>query len=453
MIINNIIMYADELKNFVISDTTQKYEEINIKILKYVKIYFYVSKNYSSLLNQIEIKINNNYNNNEIKIKQLLDNQHNIIKELIKILNNILIEKINSEVIKKLEAQSFEISDDPYEQKSMTTNVFTQSNYSLDKSIYGQGNKRESITKPSNNNYNIINYNNNFKNNNNNKILKTNVNRSVDNNLISKKLLNQKKIIPLNIITPRTDNEFNGALSFLNININNKFKNYKNNKNYQNKNYKEYSNKPILNSSSYYNNNLRSNNINNKSYYMNNNYTIDEERNDNNSKINERQNSINSKNYYEEEYGNMPDLLNNRRRRIKYRFGKSYSGEKDKHSYIMNNGIGNKTINNIYNKTDSFLNTNSSLPNFTLTTSTERLGDFPQKRSNTYFNFFKPNLSNILNKDNKYVIKSNKTKLYSIPYIYNGTTIKPSKFTKEIYNNSYKKIDKYQKKRLKKSFK
>ena len=444
-------MYAEELKNFVISDTTQKYQEINIKILKFAKIYFFITNNYSSLLNKIEIKINNNYNNNQINIKKILDNQHDIIKELIKILNNIIIERINSEVIKKLETQSFDISDEPYEQKSMTTNVFTQSNYSLDKSIYSQTNKKEKIYKPSNNNYNIINYNNN------NKKLKNNVNRSVDNNLISKKLFNQKNIIPLNIIKPRTNNEFNGALSFLNINIKKEFNNNKNNKNNQNKQYKnikENSNKQILKASSNYNNNLRTNNINNTSYYMNNNYTIDEENNYNNSRVNERQTSISSKNYFEEEYGNMPDLLDSRRKRIKYRAGESYSGEKNKHSYFASNRIGNKTFNNINMKTESFLNTNSSLPNFTLTTSTERLGDFShKKRSNTYFNFFKPNFSNILNKDNKYVIKSQKTKLYSIPYINNGITIKPTKFTKEIYNNSYKKIDKYHKKGLKNTFK
>jgi hypothetical protein len=110
-------MYVNELKSFVISDTSQKYEEINKKIIKFSKIYFTLSKNNPSQLNK------NQNINNEINIKQLLDNQHNIIKELVKIINDILIEKINSEVVKKLEGQSFDISDEPLEQKSNTTNI------------------------------------------------------------------------------------------------------------------------------------------------------------------------------------------------------------------------------------------------------------------------------------------------------------------------------------------
>ena len=225
-------MYVNELKSFVISDTSQKYEEINKKIIKFSKIYFTLSKNNSSQLNK------NQNINNEINIKQLLDNQHNIIKELVKIINDILIEKINSEVVKKLEGQSFDISDEPLEQKSNTTNICSVSNYSIDKPYYKQYNIKEKLCEPINNKKNIINNKNNIINNKNNinsiinnnkksvKRIKNNLNKSVDENLIAKKLLNQKKIIPLNIITPRTDNEFSGALSFLNININNKVNNY-----------------------------------------------------------------------------------------------------------------------------------------------------------------------------------------------------------------------------------
>lgn len=458
-------MYANELKYFVISDTTQKYEEINKKIIKFSKIYFNLSKNYSSQLNK------NQNGNNEISIKQLLDNQHNIIKELVKIINDILIEKINSEVVKKLEGQSFDISDEPLEQKSNTTNVGSLSNYSIDKSYYKQYNIKEKLCEPSNNK-NIISNNKNYINNNINSIIsnnknsikrmKNNLNKSVDENLIAKKLLNQKKIIPLNIITPRTDNEFSGALSFLNININNKVNNYKPYKKYQN-----YKNDPpiaqkLVKSYNIFDANknnphIRTNNNYNilSSHYMNSNYTIDEEKLDNNSGNNERQTSITSHNNLEDE--NFPEAFNKRKQRIKYRMGNSHSGDKDsKGFYQLNNLNKIKTLNNINSKVDYYLNTNSSFQNFSGSNSTERFSSIPyhhHQRSNTAFNFFKPNFNHLLNKDNQFVLKSSKNTLYSVPYINNGKIIKPSRFTKEIYNNSYQKINKYQKKRLHKSVK
>ena len=463
-------MYANELKNFVISDTSQKYEEINKKIIKFSKIYFTLSKNYSSQLSK------NQNDNNDLNIKQLLDNQHYIIKELVKIINDILIEKINSEVVKKLEGQSFDISDEPLEQKSNTTNIGSLSNYSIDKPYYKQCNIKEKPFEPinvkNNINNNIINNMNNNKNSINNiiynnkksvKRLKKNLNKSVDENLIAKKLLNQKKIIPLNIITPRTDNEFSGALSFLNININNKVNNYKPKK-FQNYKIEPSSTQRIIRPNSNIdatknNSYIRTNNNNYNilsSHYMNNNYTIDEEKLDNNSGNNERQTSITSHNNLEDE--NFPEALNKRKQRIKYRMGNSLSGDKDNrnksHLHLYNlNKI--KTLNNLNSKVDYYLNTNSSFPNFSGSNSTERIISYPNHhiRSNTTFNFFKPNFNNLLNKDNKYTLKSSKSTLYSIPYINNGTVIKPSRFTKEIYNNSYQKITKYQKKRLHKSAK
>ena len=466
-------MYVNELKSFVISDTSQKYEEINKKIIKFSKIYFTLSKNNSSQLNK------NQNINNEISIKQLLDNQHNIIKELVKIINDILIEKINSEVVKKLEGQSFDISDEPLEQKSNTTNICSVSNYSIDKPYYKQYNIKEKLCEPINNKKNIINNKNNIINNKNNinsiinnnkksvKRIKNNLNKSVDENLIAKKLLNQKKIIPLNIITPRTDNEFSGALSFLNININNKVNNYKPYKKFTNYKIELPSSQKVI--KTYFNNldisknnpHVRTNNNNNNnalsSHYMNNNYTIDEEKLDKNSGNNEGQTSITSHNNIEDE--NFPEAFNKRKQKIKYRMGNSHSGDKDnKNIYHLNNLNKIKTLNNINSKVDYYLNTNSSFPNFNGSNSTERLDNIPchHQRSNTAFNFFKTNFNNfnkLLNKDNKFLLKSSKSTLYSIPYINNGKVIKPSRFTKEIYNNSYLKITKYQKKRLHKSVK
>ena len=453
-------MYVNELKSFVISDTSQKYEEINKKIIKFSKIYFALSKSNSSQLNK------NQNDNNEINIKQLLDNQHNIIKELVKIINDILIEKINSEVVKKLEGQSFDISDEPLEQKSNTTNICSMSNYSIDKPYYKQYNIKEKLCEPINNKNSIINNKNNINNININKKtikrIKNNLNKSVDENLIAKKLLNQKKIIPLNIITPRTDNEFSGALSFLNININNKVNNYKPYKKFTNYKIEPPSTKKVI--KSYMNNldisknnpHIRTNNNNNilSSHYMNNNYTIDEEKLDKNSGNNEGQTSITSHNNLEDE--NFPEAFNKRKQKIKYRMGYSHSGDKDNRNiYHLNNLNKIKTLNNINSKADYYLNTNSSFPNFNGSNSTERLDNIPyyHQRSNTAFNFFKSNFNNLLNKDNKFLLKSSKSTLYSIPYINNGKVIKPSRFTKEIYNNSYLKITKYQKKRLHKSVK
>ena len=453
-------MYVNELKSFVISDTSQKYEEINKKIIKFSKIYFALSKINSSQLNK------NQNDNNEINIKQLLDNQHNIIKELVKIINDILIEKINSEVVKKLEGQSFDISDEPLEQKSNTTNICSMSNYSIDKPYYKQYNIKEKLCEPINNKNSIINNKNNINNININKKtikrIKNNLNKSVDENLIAKKLLNQKKIIPLNIITPRTDNEFSGALSFLNININNKVNNYKPYKKFTNYKIEPPSTKKVI--KSYMNNldisknnpHIRTNNNNNilSSHYMNNNYTIDEEKLDKNSGNNEGQTSITSHNNLEDE--NFPEAFNKRKQKIKYRMGYSHSGDKDNRNiYHLNNLNKIKTLNNINSKVDYYLNTNSSFPNFNGSNSTERLDNIPyyHQRSNTAFNFFKSNFNNLLNKDNKFLLKSSKSTLYSIPYINNGKVIKPSRFTKEIYNNSYLKITKYQKKRLHKSVK
>ena len=424
-------MYTNELKYFVISDTTQKYEEINKKIITISKIYFYITQKYSYQLNQIEYKINNN-NDNDINIKQLLDNQHNIIKELVKIINNILIEKINNEVIHKLEGQQFDISNEPIKQKNKSRNI--------SQPIYIQNNISEKVymqNKKSNKN---------IKNNGVKKGIKNNFNKSVDENLIAKKLLNQKKIIPLNIITPKTGIEFNGALSFLKNNKNNKVNNYKP--------YKQISKEKIekspinlvsksSNKQEILNQNSLKNNNNNISFFMNNNYTIDEEKNDNYSRNNDRQYIVMTNNNLDEE---LPEVLNRRKQKIKYRNGYIYSSDRDI--------FRNKSLNYIPSKSEHYLNTNSSFLNFTLSNSTERYTDFSsKKRSNTSLNFFKSNLINILSKDNKYVIKSNKSKVYSIPYINNGKIITPTKYTKDIYNNSYKKLNHYQKKLIKNKFK
>ena len=462
-------MYTNELKYFVISDNTKKYDEINKKILKIAKIYLNTKKTFSSQIFLIENKINNNMFG-DIKIKQLLENQHQVIKELIKIINEILLEKINNEVVKKYEDQSLDISDESPFQKNIITNknlkMFSKPNYNNNKP-----NNIKSIK--------------NTKNNNNKKNLnKNNINKSCDDNLISKKLYSQKEIIPLNIIFPKTNNDFNGALSFFKLNNNNNnVDNHYINK--INNNYKPYDNLSNNNQNSFSskssfkpcNSNLEKfykpdskdkiysylKKNNNNFSYRNINYTIDEERNDNYSGINENQMSItsnnnnltsitsNNNNNLDEEYTNLSEMLNSKKKKIKYRapIKSPPKKEKDKNNNINNNSKrniirNNNSNNNSYrsiNRNNSFMN---SFPNFTINNYYEKNEDFfSKKRSNTSFNFFKSSLFNNNNKDQDYLMKFTKTKIYSTPYINNGKINSPSKLAKEILNTSYNKLNKY----------
>ena len=113
----------NDLKYYVISDITQKYVDINQKILNFTKLYFYTMKNHSYQITQIENKLNEYNIKGEVKIKQLLEKQQNIIKELIKIINNLLFESRNNEISKKLEEQ---IKIDSYQLK--TRNLITNNN-------------------------------------------------------------------------------------------------------------------------------------------------------------------------------------------------------------------------------------------------------------------------------------------------------------------------------------
>ena len=79
-----------ELKNYIILDNTNKYNEINQKIIKESKIYFKIMKNHSFQITQIENKLNEYNIKNNVSIKLLLQNQQNIIKDLIIIINNLL---------------------------------------------------------------------------------------------------------------------------------------------------------------------------------------------------------------------------------------------------------------------------------------------------------------------------------------------------------------------------
>ena len=418
-------MYSNELKYFVISDRTQQYDKINRNILKIAKIFFNVIKNYSSELLLIDTKFNLL---GDIKIKQLLENQNKIIKDLVKIINDILLEKINNEVVRKYEGQSLdtlEEPDKPLYQKGIITNknlnLIHKPNYNIVKSYNNKNNKKE-VKYKNNNNYNY-NYN---------KKRTKHSTKSLDENLISKKILNQKEIIPLNVIFPKSNNEFSGTLSFFNLNSNKYTTNFKPYDKYSNKSYDlNQSFKPNKNFETI----IRQEPKDKKyPYYNNNNYTIDEEKYDNYSGINERQTSITSNNNFDEEYGNMPQMMNSKKKKIKYRTIKDSSSEKS-----LNKNRSMSNLKTIPTKSDYFMN---SFPTFTINSNTDKNDDISyKKRCHTTFNFFKPNLFNF--KDKNILKKVTKTKLYSEPYINNGIIYSPSNYTKNFLNASYNKINNY----------
>ena len=455
----------NELKYYVISDMTPKYDEINKKIIKFTKIYFNTMKNHSFQLSQIENKLNEYNIKGEVKIRQLLENQQIIIKELIKIINNCLKEIRNNENLKKSEDYI------PLKQKNIIMNnnlhIFTVPHYPLVKTNYSKHKIKEKRTNTNDNYKNIS--NDNYKNItiNDNTLRNNNINKSVEDKINHKNIINQKKIITLNIIAPKSGNEYNGALSYLNIKPSkqnkkklfgkfvNKEKTTKNtnNNNLKHKIFKSMSTseinyKPKLNNKN--NLYLKTNNISNNNPYVNNNYTIDEEKNDIDgiSLINERQSSINSSNM-NEIYGNLPHILTKRKKRIKYRIGggKILLTEKDL------NGKGLLRVKSPKDKpikNDFFLNYNSSFPNFTITNSSnDKNSDFSfNRRSNSSMCIFNGNLNNIIRENNK-AIKKLENEIYSVPYINNGKRIIPTRFTKEVLNKSYKKLNKYEQRRFK----
>ena len=446
----------NDLKYYVISDMTPKYDEINRKIVKFTKIYYNTMKNHSYQISQIENKLNEYNIKGEVKINQLLENQQIIIKELIKIINNCLKEIRNNENLKKSEEYF------PLKQKNIIMNnnlhIFTMPHYSITKNNYSKNKTKEKRTN-TNDNYKNITTNDSIRTN--------NINKSVEDKINHKNILNQKKIISLNIIAPKSGNEYNGALSYLNIKpskqnknkifgkfVNKEIKKNTNNNKLKNKIFKSMSTseikyKPKLNNK--INLYLKTNNIsNNNPYYINNNYTIDEEKNDIEgiSINNERQNSISSSNM-NENYGILPHILTKRKKRIKYRIGtgKILITEKD----INGKGLLRvKSAKEIPIKNDFYLNYNSSFPNFTNTNSSiDKNSDFSfNRRSNSSLCIFNGNLNNIIKENNK-ASKKFENEIYSVPYINNGKRIIPTRYTKEVLNKSYKILNKYEQKRFK----
>ena len=423
---------AKDLKYYIISDITQKYDEINKKIIKFTKLYFNTMKNHSYQISQIENKLNEYNIKGEVKIKQLLENQQSIIKDLIKIINNILAKIRSDETTNKNEDFM------PLKQKNIIMNnnlhIFALPNYNINKINYTKNSIKEHKDG----------------------IVRIRVNNSVDEKKNHKIILNQKKIITLNITEQKNGNENkdnNNSLKQKNKQKKyfEKYINKERNKDpkiLKNKIFKSKSNSEISYKPKQLNKNLylKTNNINNTTNITNNNYynnyTIDEERNDNIegiSFINDRQSSVSC------DINDNHDILQ-RKKRIKYR------EKRGKNLLTDNNGknlFRVKSAKEIPIKNEFYLNYNSCFPfyfyNIT-SSSVDKNSEYSfNKRSNSSLSLFSGNLNNII-KENKKAIKKFENEIYSIPYINNGKRIIPSRYTKEVLNNSYKILNKYNKK-------
>ena len=395
-------------------------------------------KNHSYQITQIENKLNEYNIKGEVKIKELLENQQGIIKELIKIINNILAKIRNDETSNK--------SEDfiPLKQKNIIMNnnlhIFALPNYNIGKINYTKNNMKENKGG----------------------IVRIRVNKSVDDKINNKKVLNQKKIIKIDITEQKHGKEYKN-------NINNNLPKQKNKKNFfekyinkekrkekviknkilKSKSTSEISYKPKLQNKNLI---LKTNNINNttsitNNNYYNNNYTIDEEKNDNLegiSFINDRQNSCSC------DINDNQEIVK-RKKKIKYR------EKRTKALLSENNGKNLMTVKSakvIPIKKEFFFNYNSCFPYYfynITNSSMDKNSEYSfNKRSKSSLTFFSGNLNNIIIKEHNRAIKSIENEIYSIPYINNGKRIIPTRLTKEFLNNSYKILNKYEHKMSKK---
>ena len=129
----------------VIADPSQKYNEINKKVISFTKQYFHMMKNHAYQLTLIERQMNEYNLKEEVKVKPLLDNQFYLIKELIKIINTLLSERRGFQVSKKLKNPV--IHDSLKTNKTKTTNIshaFFKPYYVIDNSYCQLNNIKES---------------------------------------------------------------------------------------------------------------------------------------------------------------------------------------------------------------------------------------------------------------------------------------------------------------------
>ena len=338
-----------ELKHFIISDPSEKYEKLNEKLINTAKIYYNLIKYNSISLSKIEKSLNfNKPIENQINIEFILSNQNNLIKELVQLINNILLDIRNSEFIRKFEEH--------HQIENINQNL---KNDSSKKSIIN-----ETSYDPT------------------------------PKNKIPKTTIYKKNIIPLNVVAPKNNIEFNGTVSFLNFNmLNNKKKIPKNPKkneitipknSIKKKPYKSSSTSNIIsiktndsnfNPPDYHYLNTNTNNSNFESP----NYTIDDVKSKND-KI------IPSFNDIYDTFGELPlpEIFNKRKKKIKYRMQSEPNLIKKKYKN--------------FEKNEYRILTNSSFPTLlTVSDSAERYG---KKKCNSSGCIY--DKKNILN---KYIIK------------------------------------------------
>ena len=275
-----------ELKNYIILDNTNKYNEINQKIIKESKIYFRIMKNHSFQITQIENKLNEYNIKNNVSIKLLLQNQQNIIKDLIIIINKLLSDKVKNKIEKNsIKQDNNNNSNNPLFNKSIKNikNIFNE----------------KSRNKTSRNNQ------------------KNNINKSVNNNVFNVKYLN-KKICRKKFI--------NKKLIKKEIELSNKklFKSLST--------FEIYNSPNLINNTLYLKNNSFTNTY--RYYFKNHNYTLDEERSRNNNSLNNFNKRHTNKIH---NIGSLPNLLGkfNRNKKNTYRPMKTNNSKEE--YYLINN--------------------------------------------------------------------------------------------------------------------
>ena len=421
-----------DLKNYIIFDNNNKYNEINKKILKITKIYFKTMKNNSFQITQIENKLNEYNTKNSIKIKQLLENQQSIIKDLINIINKILSYKIPTE--SNITTQDHKIENistfkDKNDKQSINNLKINFLPYKSFAKNYCMNDETKKINKK---NYSEVKINK----------AENNIIKNKKNRISGSEIKNKSKIISLNIASLKEVNDLkkNSELinmKYLNINKNRIEKKLldkqlikkeielSNKKLFKSINTSEISNKPNVVNHNLSVKTFNLSNSNNRN--LNYNYTIDEERNDISLNYDqERQNPKYNRSYND---GSLPNLLfkPNKQKKVKYRSVKS-----------------------IPLKEEYYLINNYTFTNFNITnTSSYKSIDNSHNSSNNSQIFLRTNINNINNiLNNNGFSKKGVKKFYSSPYINNGIQIVPTRYTKEVLNSSYKIINKYKKQRF-----
>ena len=468
-------MYSpNDLKYFVISDAGEKFMEMNQKIVKFTKLYYYTIKNHSYQIVQIENKINEYNIKGKVKIKELLESQQQIIRELINLINNMLQEKRGNGIVKKIEPKKIKNGNKdffPLKQKKGQDilNYVDMSNYVESKDDHQtkkcENEKKENFAEIKDNGIG------------NGKTFCLNETKnhymsgSVDEKNPPKIVLNQKKFVGLNTLSNNPGLKLNSPLLSLNINplkqknnktIIRKFINKEKEKVIKTEKHSLYKSMSLSKIPHKWKINnksipcLKTSNISNSKsineLYRNKNHSMEDEKRDltEGVSLNEgRQNSIGSSNKNDNN-GSIPHLLTKRKKRIKYRvegrIEKPLLTEKNK-DFKAKRMAKSQSAKEMPIKTECTQNYNSSFRNFTLTTSSVT-GELPYcNRSNSVVCFYNGTLDNLIIENNKSVRRI-ESEICSIPYINNCKTIIPSRYTKEVLNRSYRILNNYEKKKL-----